>query len=133
VIAGGQDEGGLDEQVDRERGERVPDQAQAAALPFLPCVRQFPDHDGGGADLDERVQAEPGYRDRPGGDRGDGQDDDAGNVPAERQVLQDEAAANQDEAARVVGGEHGAILPCQRVLPTAHNPLFVPGHSPRSW
>jgi hypothetical protein len=35
-------------------------------------LSQLPDHHGGGADLDQRIQAEPGQRHRPGRDRRDG-------------------------------------------------------------
>jgi hypothetical protein len=49
VVAGGEDQSGLDEQVESQRGEGRPDQAQAAALPFLAGARQFPDNNGGSA------------------------------------------------------------------------------------
>jgi len=35
------------------------------------------------ADLDQRVQAEPGQRHRSGADRSDGEDDHADHIPAQ--------------------------------------------------
>ena len=53
VIPGGQHQGRLDQQVDRQRGEGAADQAQRLALAGLPGAGQLPDHDRGCADLDE--------------------------------------------------------------------------------
>jgi hypothetical protein len=98
-------------QVDRQRGERVADQPQAAALALLAGAGQLPDHHGGRADLDQRIEREPGQRHRPRRDRRDGQHDDPSHIPRQDRVLQRKAPPQQCRAYLVIGHCHSRSLP----------------------
>jgi hypothetical protein len=96
TVPGGKHDQRLHEQVGGERAERAADQPQRPPLPLLTGARQFPQDDRARPDLDQRVQPETGQRHRPRGHRGDREHGDPSHVPAERDPLQDPAAAQQD-------------------------------------
>jgi hypothetical protein len=129
VVPGSQHHGGLRQQVDGEGSERVPDQPQAVPLALPAGSGQLPDHDRGGADLDQGVEAEAGQRHRPGRDLGDGQHYDPGHVPGQRHVLQREAAAQQGFPCRVVHNCHEESLPAAQPAAQDRNLLF-PNYPP---
>jgi hypothetical protein len=56
---------------------------------------QLPDEDERGDDLDQRVEPEPGQRNRPRRDGGDEHEHRAHDVPAERRILQVQAAPSK--------------------------------------
>jgi hypothetical protein len=56
VIAGGEHDDRLDGEVGGQGDERGGDQPQRPALPVFAGAGQFPEHHGGGTDLDQGVQ-----------------------------------------------------------------------------
>jgi hypothetical protein len=88
--------GSLGGDVERQQGEGRGDDAQGAAIaPIARGALELPDDHGRRDDLDERVDAEAGQRDRPHRRRGGEQDHAAGDVPGQRRVLQAQAAPQQ--------------------------------------
>jgi hypothetical protein len=111
AVPGGEYDAGLHGEVDGQQPEGGPDQAERATLPVPAAARQFPDHHGGRADLDERVEAESGEGDGARCDRGHREDRDPGDVPPQGDVLEDEPSAQQGAAVGVLAGCHHGILP----------------------
>jgi hypothetical protein len=91
-------------------------------------ARQLPYHHGGCADLDKRVQAEPGQRDGPGVHRGDREHHDSGHIPTEGGVLQGKAPPDQAGLSGIVDiGHH-----CSLCHATAVEPPDTDSHQWRS-
>ena len=103
MVDGQQGVGRLGGDVERQQCEGRGDDAQGAAIaPIAGGALELPDDHGGGDDLDDRVDAEAGQRERPDGHRGGEQDDAADDVPGQRRVLQSQAAP-QEAVACVTG------------------------------
>jgi hypothetical protein len=93
VEGGGQHDDGLSGDVGAERDEGSADQSQSSPLAVFTGAGQLPQNDRAGADLDQRVEAEAGQRNRPGCHGCDGQDGDADQVPGQGCALQIHAPA----------------------------------------
>jgi hypothetical protein len=78
--------------AERQQGEGRGDDAQGATIaPIAGGAPELPDDYGGRDDLDDRVDAEAGQRERPDGRRGDEQDHAADDVPGQGRVFQAQA------------------------------------------
>jgi hypothetical protein len=102
VEAGDQHDRRLNEEVDRERDEGGRDHPQRAALSARASARQLPEHDGAGADLDQRVEPEPGQRNRSRPHRGDREHGDTDDVPAEGRCFEQAPTAKQTSGVAAV-------------------------------
>jgi hypothetical protein len=92
VVGGEQGAGALDGDVERQQGEGRGDDAQGATIaPIAGGALELPDDHGGRDDLDHRVDAEPGQRERPDGRSGREQDHAADDVPGQGRVFQAQA------------------------------------------
>ena len=79
--------------------------------PQVGDVGEFPQHDGGGTNLDQAVETETCERDRPSCHGRESQDDNADHIPTEGHVLET-AAGREEQVASVAGvsGRHGPIF-----------------------
>ena len=111
-VPGRQDQNRLDRQVGGQGQERDADQPERPPLTVLAGPGKLPQDHRARADLDQRIQPEPGQRHGPGRHRRHGQHDDAGHVPAQRDALQDPSAAQQHiRPRRLPAGSSTVIRP----------------------
>ena len=112
-----EDDRALDAQVDGQADEGEPDHPHRPALPFFAYVRQFPQDDGGCANLNQAVQPESGECNGSGLHRGKRQHEHTHDVPAERRRLQPATPAEEPGVTGPIGGVlHGASV-ADRVAP----------------
>jgi len=96
MVGDQQGAGRLGGDVERQQGEGHGDDAQGATIaPIAGGALELPDDHGGRDDLDDRVDAEAGQRERPDSRRGREQDHAADDVPGQRRVLQAQATPQE--------------------------------------
>ena len=90
-----EDVGALDREVDGQHDESPTDDAQRRTLTTILSIGEFPDDDGAGTYLDQRIQAKAGQGHRPCRKRCDRENNNTDHIPSERDTLKNEPAANQ--------------------------------------